>query len=194
MDYYNLKAKELFDKYQSADPEKIHASWSWHLSDKPGLALDIGGASGRDAKWLAEKDWEVVVVEPALELFKLGRENTAGQAVKWVDDCLPDLAKLDEYRNQFSLVLLSGVLMHLSEKERRTSLLRVVELMADESLLVVTLRQGPDSEGRSFYQVPTDEIVDFAKNHGLQTKVYGNLPDELGRKEVTWQTVVVQKR
>lgn len=194
MDYYNLKAKELFDKYQTADPEKIHASWSIHLPDTPGLALDVGGGSGRDAKWLAVKGWEVVVVEPAGELFKLGREYTEGESVIWIDDRLPNLNKLEEYLHRFSLILVSGVFMHLSPDERAASLSKLVGLMADKSLMVITLRQGSDSENRGFYQVEADEIVEFANRKGLQTEFFDNLSDELGRKEVAWQTIIVTKR
>lgn len=194
LDYYNLKAKELFDNYQSVDPEKVHASWAKYLPSIPALALDVGGGSGRDAKWLAQQGWEVVVVEPALELAKFGRNQTYGFSVTWVDDSLPALVKLKEYRTRFSLILVSGVLMHLSRDERIDSLQTLENLMAEKSLLVITLRHGPDSEERGFYHVEPDEIVEFAGRHGLQTEIVSRIADKLGRKEVTWQTVIVTKR
>jgi len=193
-DYYDKNAKELFDKYQGVDPDIVHASWLKWLPSKSSLALDVGGGSGRDAKWLAQKGWEVIVVEPAVELAKLGRNQTNGFAVSWVDDFLPVLGKLKKYQGRFSLILVSGVLMHLSQDERIDSLQTLENLMAEKSLLVITLRHGPDSEERGFYHVEPDEIVEFAERHGLQTEIISSITDNLGRKEVTWQTVIVTKR
>ena len=192
--YYNRNAKQLFDKYQSMDPEKVHASWLKHLPPKPGLALDVGGGSGRDAVWLAQKGWNVIAAEPAEALLELGQKATQDYSVTWVDDCLPGLAKLQQYRHQFSLILVSGVLMHMSHQHRVDSLETLVDLMADNSVLVVTLRQGPDSEGRKFYQVPANEIVQFAEKKSLQVEVSNTLSDELKRDGVTWQTIIIEKR
>ena len=193
MNYYNQNAKKLFEKYQSAPPEKIHACWADHLPTKTGLALDVGGGSGRDAKWLAEKGWEVVVVEPAIELFKLGRKYTEGNAVSWIDDRLPSLSMLKGYQHRFSLILVSGVFMHLSYEDRFDSLRNLEGLLAENSIMVITLRHGLDSEERGFHNVAPEEIVEFADKNNLQSKVYDNLKDELGRKEVTWKTVVITK-
>lgn len=194
MDYYNFKAKELFDNYQGVDPDIVHASWLKWLPSKPSLALDVGGGSGRDAKWLAQKGWEVIVVEPALKLAELGRNQTDGFSVTWIDDSLPSLGKLKEYRGRFSLILVSGVLMHLSQNERIDSLQTLENLMAEKSLLVITLRHGPDSEERGLYHVEPEEIAGFASKHGLQAEKNSSVTDKLGRKEVTWQTVIVTKR
>ena len=194
MSYYNQKAKELFDKYQSVDSDKVHASWSGRLPPDPDLALDVGGGSGRDAKWLADKGWEVVVVEPAKGLFELGREFTKGHRITWIDDCLPYLEKLKGYRSRFSLILVSGVFMHLSYDERLESFQTLERLMAKDAILVISLRHGPDLEKREFYQVVPEEIVGFANKNDFQSEIYRNQADKLGRKEVTWETIIVTKR
>ena len=84
--------------------------------------------------------------------------------------------------------------MHLSHQQRVDSLETLVDLMAENSVLVVTLRQGPDSEGRKFYQVPANEIVQFAEKKSLQVEVSNTLSDELKRDGVTWQTIIIEKR
>lgn len=192
--YYNRNAKLLFDKYQSLNPDKVHASWLKYLPPKPGLALDVGGGSGRDAVWLAKKGWEVIAVEPAAALMELGKKATEGQSVTWIDDCLPGLAKLQEYRQKFSLILVSGVLMHMPLQQRVDSMETLAGFIAEDSVLVVTLRQGPDSEGREFYKVSADEIVQFSEKRTLQVEVSNTLADELKRDGVTWQTVIVTNR
>jgi len=192
--YYNHNAKNLFEKYQGLNPDKVHASWLKHLLPKPGLALDVGGGSGRDAAWLAQKGWEVIAAEPANALLKLGQKMTEGSTVRWIDDCLPGLAKLQQYRQQFSLILVSGVLMHLPHQQRVDSLETLIGMMAEGSVMVVTLRHGPNSEGREFYQVHANEIVQFAKKKSLQVTVSNTLSDELKRDGVTWQTIVIEKQ
>lgn len=194
MNYYNSNAKQLFDKYQSLDPNKVHSCWLEYLPPKCGLALDVGGGSGRDALWLAQKGWEVVVVEPAEALYAMGSKATETYPVIWINDCLPDLGKLQQYQQGFSLILVSGVLMHLSSQQRRDSLETLTGLMAENSLLVITLRQGEDSEQRDFYPVLPEEIVNFAQEKSLYVEVSDTLPDELKRDGVTWQTIILEKR
>lgn len=194
MDYYNQKAQNLLEIYQSVDPSSLHSNWSKHLPHKPELALDVGSGSGRDAIWLAKKGWEIVAVEPAVELANLGRKYTEGYKVSWINDRLPGLRKLSDSQGQFSLILVIGVFMHLSCGERLASLRTLEGLMARDSIMAISLRHGPDTEGRGFYQVNAEEIVEFAKTHALKSEVHDNLPDELGRTGVTWQTVLVTKR
>jgi len=194
LNYYNHNAKQLFEKYQSLDPDKVHASWLRHLPPNPGVALDVGGGSGRDAVWLAKRGWEVIVVEPATVLLELGQKTTGVYPVTWINDCLPTLAKLQMYQHSFSLILVSGVLMHLPYQQRIDSMETLAGLMAKDSVLVVSLRQGPDSEGRELYQVPADEIVQFAENKSLQAEVTNTQEDVLKRNGVTWQTIIVKKR
>ena len=190
--YYNSNAAHLFDTYQSLDPDKLHAGWSQHLPPKPGLALDIGAGSGRDSIWLAQKGWEVIAVEPAATLMELGKGASRSYLVSWIDDCLPGLAKLKEYRQKFSLILVSGVFMHLPQQQRADSLETLTDLLIEDAVLVITLRHGPDSEGRSFYQVSADEFVQFARKRSLQIEVGNAVPDKLGRDDVTWQVIVVK--
>ena len=192
--YYHRNANILFDKYQSLHSDGLHANWLTHLPLKPGLALDVGAGSGRDAAWLAQKGWKVIAVEPALALMELGKQATASPLVTWVDDCLPELSHLQKDRQKFSLILVSGVLMHLSPQERNSSLETLIGFMAEESVIIVTIRQGPDSEGRKFYPVSADEIVTFAGQKSLFVEVGNSVPDKLGRDGVVWQTIVVKNR
>lgn len=191
--YYNTKARLLFEKYQGLEPDSLHANWLRHLPGKPQLALDVGAGSGRDTAWLAQKGWQVIAVEPARTLMELAKQATVSPLVTWVDDCLPELANIQAYRKRFSLILVSGVLMHLSLADRLASMETLLGFMAGKSLLVIILRHGPDSEGRNFHQVSADELVQFAEQKALQVEVGNTVPDKLGRDEVVWQTIVVKK-
>lgn len=59
---------EFAEAYDTFDFTDIHAQSLPHLPAKPGLMLDDGAGSGRDAEWFAGKGWEVVAVEPAAAL------------------------------------------------------------------------------------------------------------------------------
>ena len=190
--YYNRNAKLLFDKYWSLDPVRLHANWLKHLPHKPGLALDVGGGSGRDARWLAGMGWEVLVVEPAKALLELGKKATGSPLITWIDDCLPGLRNIQASRQKFSLILVSGVLMHLSPHQRDASLETLLGYMSEDSVMVVTLRQGPDTEGRNFYPVSADEIVEFARDKALSVEMCIPLPDKLGRDNLVWHTIVIK--
>jgi len=193
-DYYNRNAQQLFEKYQSLDPNKVHASWLEYLPSEAGLALDVGAGSGRDAIWLAEMGWKVIAVEPAKSLRELGQNASKAYSVTWSYDCLPNLTKLIDYKHKFSLILVSGVLMHLPYEKRITSLETLINLMATDAVLIVTLRQGPDIEDRELYTVTADEIEQFAKEKSIEVKARKTLADELKREGVTWHTIIVKNR
>ena len=62
VNYYFENAPILASKYNSLNSELLHASWSRLIHEDPGIALDIGAGSGRDANWLANKGWDVVAI------------------------------------------------------------------------------------------------------------------------------------
>ena len=62
---YSERANEFAERYESVETEQVHETWLHLLPPRPGLALDVGAGSGRDAAWLAERGWEVTAVEPA---------------------------------------------------------------------------------------------------------------------------------
>ena len=108
MNYYSENAPTLASKYNSLNPESLHASWSHFIPDDPGMALDIGAGSGRDANWLASKGWDVVAVEPCSEFRQLAEQESHGNVI-WLDDELPDLKTLRTAGHRFNLILLSAV-------------------------------------------------------------------------------------
>ncbi|WP_167470079.1 hypothetical protein [Vreelandella andesensis] len=55
----------MFEQCQSLDFERVHGEWLHHLPEQPGLALDVGAGSGRDAMALAERGWQVMAIEHA---------------------------------------------------------------------------------------------------------------------------------
>lgn len=77
MNCYTDNADALFSAYQALPREAVNAAWSHLLPQQPGLACDIGAGSGRDARWLATKGWDVTVVEPNQRLRWLPEQAAA---------------------------------------------------------------------------------------------------------------------
>ncbi len=143
----------------------------------------------------------MTAVEPANALreqaIAYGQQQPGAKyEIQWLADQLPNLAKVIDLQQKFDLVLLSAVWMHLTAKERALALPVLASLMAPDALLVLTLRHGDFSDGRSSYPVSVDEVFDLISQHqlSLSSVLITHLDaDALGRSDVLWQTVVLKK-
>lgn len=188
--YYNDNADALFSQYQAMNANTVHAGWRHLLPGMPGLALDIGAGSGRDAAWLAGMGWDVVAAEPAIRLRHLGETATEGLSVHWVDEALPELRTLRAHSYRFDLILLSAVWMHVPATRRQRAFRILTELLAPGGQLVITLRQGPDQAERGFHAAAPEELEALARQRALLTAHRSRGPDAAGRPDVSWDTLV----
>jgi len=186
---YNKNAQKFFSQYQSLTFEQVHSDWFPLLHKKCGLALDVGAGSGRDALALAERGWDVVAVEPAFELRKLGEAATSHRSVQWLDDSLPDLNEIRKLSYRFDLILVSAVWMHLAPGSRDRAFRILTELLAPSGLMVITLRHGPSDGERKFYEVSRAEIDGFARQRAVMPVPLPQTasPDKLKRDDVWWE-------
>lgn len=189
---YNHNAAKFFAQYQSLTFEQVHGDWLPLLSDKTGLALDVGAGSGRDSLALAERGWDLVAVEPASELRRLAEEATAQHSIQWVDDSLPDLNEIRKLSYRFDLILVSAVWMHLPPTSRERAFRILTELLAPSGILVITLRHGPGDGDRQFYEVSKAELDSFARHRAMMPVPLPETggADELRRPDVWWETAV----
>ncbi len=189
---YNQNAQKYFNQYQSLTFEQVHSDWLPVLETSSGLALDVGAGSGRDALALAERGWDVVAVEPAAELRRLGEAATAHQSVQWLDDSLPDLAEIRKLSYRFDLILVSAVWMHIAPSSRGRAFRVLAELLAPSGTLVITLRHGPGDGERVFHEVSKAELDGLARHRAVvPVPVVGSASaDQLERPEVWWETAV----
>jgi len=203
-EFYNDNAELLARQYLSTSFEEVHACWLSHLnplfdSHVSGLSiLDVGAGIGRDAKYLAQrapnKKADVVAVEPAHLLADLGKKYTKGHNVTWIVDSLPRLNRLAIYQNGFNLILLSAVWMHIPPNERSISLQTLENLLAPHGKLVISLRHGPNNDARVMYPMSVDELKTMAQRaHLTLVDSSDRDSDKLGRTQVFWETVVLQR-
>ena len=194
MDYYSANAPSLAFKYNSLNPEALHASWSCFIPGDPGMALDIGAGSGRDANWLAEKGWSVIAVEPCEEFRENARQNSHSNVI-WMDDDLPELKGLRRAGDRFNLILLSAVWMHVPESKRERAFRIISELLTPGGILVFTLRRGADEQEnleRGFFPVSSGELENYARQRALAQVLNNGSEDHLARSNVRWETLVFQ--
>jgi SAM-dependent methyltransferase len=192
-DYYNKNAKELFGQYQARDSDQVHRCWLHLLPEQPGLACDIGAGSGRDARWLAQKGWDVTAVEPSAPLRALGEAHTTAEqchsgSVTWLDDALPDLKRLRSLDQRFQLILISAVWMHLLPTQHERAMRIVSELLAPGGVLVITLRHGEDNAGR-FHPISADQLVSIARDRALVNIIRERNLDTF-REGIEWDCLV----
>ena len=194
VNYYSENAPTLASRYNSLNPESLHGSWSSFIPENPGIALDIGAGSGRDANWLADKGWDVIAVEPCKEFREQAQQNSHPNVI-WQYDELPELKSLRTAGHRFNLILLSAVWMHVSPNRRERAFRIISELLAPGGILVFTLRYGNDEQEnleRSFHPVSIGELEKLARQRALARVFYEGSEDHLARSDIRWETLVLQ--
>jgi protein-L-isoaspartate O-methyltransferase len=193
--HYHQNADDFAALYDSMAAQEVHRSWFDRLVQVPvGRALDVGAGSGRDVRWLASLGWQVTAVEPAAALRQRA-ESRATSSVTWVDDRLPDLARVRSGHARFELILLSAVWMHIEPDARPQALKALARLLADGGLMVITLRFGPSAAQRPMYPVSLDELRALSAPLGMSVEALSDgalETDQLNRPDVSWQTVLLR--
>lgn len=201
VNFYNKNAVQLAELYLSKPFEQVHQPWLDYLTavlKKPNArVLDLGAGAGRDSQYIAEKgaanNISVIAIEPALMLAELGKQQTQGLNVKWLQDSLPDLNTVTKQEVSFDLILLSAVWMHIPESQRSRSLRKLANLLKPGGKLVISLRHGKSGDERNMFEVCSDQLIQLGKTVGLFALLVTDITaDVIGRAEVTWQTVVLQ--
>ncbi|MEW9797993.1 class I SAM-dependent methyltransferase [Alteromonas sp. CYL-A6] len=190
--YYSDNAKTLSQQYNSVPFETVHKDWL-HYIPEAGMALDVGAGSGRDARYLASKGLSVVAVEPARGIREIAKHYRVDKPIHWVSDSLPSLSRVFALQTKFDLILLSAVWMHIPPSQREKSLRKLSALLKPNGRLIISLRHGVSNDARTMYPVSADELASLASQFGLtfQLLTPEKQDDELGRDDITWQTVML---
>lgn len=189
---YDLEAESLARQYESKSFEEIHSEIIDLLPEDPGLVLDIGAGSGRDAAWFAAQGHEVVAVEPAPRMREVAGSLHPSSRIRWFDDQLPALENVFRTGLTFDLIWLSAVWMHVPPTSRQRAFRKLVTLLRPGGRIMVSLRQGPPPDDREMYATHADEVEKLARCHGLAVVRVTRANDRLGREGVTWQTAFLQ--
>jgi len=190
---YGANAAVLAQQYESLRFEDVHREVLHLFPRAPGRVLDIGAGSGRDAAALAALGHRVVAVEPTPELRAEGVRRHAALPIEWIDDHLPGLQRTRTLGVRHDLILLTAVWMHLDAAERATAMEALAALVAEGGQVAMSLRHGPVPEGRRMFDVSPRETAELADRHGLRQRFLGEREDMLGRADVRWSFLVLQR-
>ncbi len=192
---YAEEADALVARYEGLRFADLHGPVLHLVPAAPCRVLDIGAGTGRDAAAFAAMGHAVVAVEPTAALRERAAALHPSPRIEWVDDGLPDLARLAGRGGAgFDLVMLTAVWMHLDEEQRRRAMPRVASLVRGGGAAVFSLRHGPVPPGRRMFDVSAEETVELAAAEGLRLALrLDGRADALGRPGVRWTRLAFSK-
>ena len=193
---YADEAEELFRRYESIPAADAHRAVLHLIPAPPGSVVDIGAGTGRDAAWFASLGHRVVAVEPTDAMRIPAMALHPSPRIEWLNDSLPDLTLLLARGEQFDVVMLSAVWMHLDTRQRRQAMPNLAALMRTGGVMIMHIRHGPVPPGRRMFEVPAEETIEQARIQGLRPVV--NVRDESRQEQnriadVTWTTLAFAK-
>ena len=87
--------------------------------------------------------------------------------IEWLDDSLPNLAALRARKEEFDLVMLTAVWMHLDEAQRELAMPNVSALVRNGATVIMSVRHGPIPPGRRMFEVSAEETIALAQRSNL---------------------------
>ena len=186
---YDVEASRLKSEYERFSFEEIHSAVLDLVPDTPSFVLDIGAGIGRDAAWFADKGHTVVAVEPSTEMRKAGQERHHSSNIQWMNDTLPKLEQVFSSKLTFDLVWLSAVWMHVPKTKRDRAFRKIVSVLRPGGSVMVSIRVGPQPEGRPMDPVTVADVESMAQRRGLQIVRVDHIRDAFQRPEISWDVV-----
>jgi SAM-dependent methyltransferase len=190
---YAEEAPELFKRYESVPFADHHRSVIHLIPTVPGRVLEIGAGTGRDAAGFVGLGHSVVAVEPTEELRRGAMLLHPSPMIEWVDDSLPDLAVVRERGEEFDVVMLTAVWMHLDGVQRRQAMPNVAALVRNGGMTIMSLRHGPVPPGRRMFEVSAPETIALAQPLGLQCELNQETEPSSRQPGVSWTRLAFRK-
>ncbi len=170
-EYYDRgeERDRLFSGRGRLERDRTRAVLSRHLPPAPAAVLDVGGAAGVHARWLADTGYQLTLLDPS-ELHVRQARAEAAKGTPF-EARLGDARALPEGDGSYDAVLLMGPLYHLVERADRIAALREAYRVAQPGGLVAAAainRFAPLMDGlflRMFDQPGFSDVVE----HGLVT-------------------------
>lgn len=186
---YDRDPARFVSQYETLSFDQIHGHWLHHLPVGR-RALDVGAGSGRDAAALAERGFEVLAVEPAEGMRARAHRLHPDPRIRWIGDHLPELTEVGD--QTFDVVLLAGVWMHLPPPVADRAFARLAPLVAEDGVMVISVRGGGVDAARGMRPIPATEVADLARANGRREVEVIEAADLLGRDEIRWRTHVIR--
>ena len=108
-----------------------------HAPQSPAVVLDVGGAAGVYAFWLAELGYEVRLLDAVPRLIEIARVRNENATSRLASCRVADARALPEADNSVDMVLLLGPLYHLVDAaDRHTALAEAARVLRPGGILV----------------------------------------------------------
>ena len=182
----------LAARYETINPEILHADILESLPPPPASVIDIGAGSGRDAKWFVSKGYRVLAVEPSETMLKEGQRLHPDPRIIWLEDSLPALSEVYRCGASFDVAMLSAVWMHIPPNRRERAFRRVANLLKPNGVIVMRLKTRPIETERGMHPVCIEEINRLARDHGGVVREKHTAADLLARNDTSWCTLVIK--
>jgi SAM-dependent methyltransferase len=192
-EHYAEEAPDLLKRYESISFAETHRSVMHLIPNEPCRVLDIGAGTGRDAAGFAALGHCVVAVEPTEEMRRGAMALHPSPLIEWLDDSLPGLATVLARGEQFDVVMLTAVWMHLDEQQRRRAMPNVAALTRESGVMIMTLRHGPVPPGRRMFEVSAEETIGLAQPLGFRCVLSREAESSLRQPGVTWTRLAFRK-
>jgi ubiquinone/menaquinone biosynthesis C-methylase UbiE len=126
VEYYSEydEKNRLADNWGQIEFIRTQSILTRHLKPPPAVILDVGGAAGRYACWLAREGYEVHLMDPVPLHVEQAKAASDAQAATPIVNCrVGDARQLSYDDSMADAVLLLGPLYHLTEvQDRRRAL------------------------------------------------------------------------
>lgn len=195
LERYRIHADRLGKRFQDIASEQVLRSVAAYLPKSPAKILDLGAGSGRDACRFAQEGHSVTAVEPVREMSEQAGKLPGAKKVTWIEDHLPDLARIKD--RDFDFCLLSGVWHHLSDADRPKAFARLACLLRPAGRLAISLRIGPDTDGKTNIAIDTETTIKQGTNAGLSLVHQATNPSSNPKNialGVTWDWLVFERK
>ena len=195
---YDRDARRLRTEWSAAEDSAVHSDTfiKFHAPYLPpagGHALDIGAGYGAHVSGLESLGLTVVAVEPAAGMRAEAETHYPHSRATWLDDRLPDLAKVHALGRQFDFMLMNSVWMHLPPDLRDRGMTSLAALLAPGGNFSVLLRHGPAPADRPMHESDAAPFLTLAKARGLSLIHREGNGDEMGRDGVSFTRLILTK-
>lgn len=190
VDYYDINAKKLVDRYDSADMSQLHKLLLKHIPQKS-ILLDIGFGSGRDLDFLYSQGDDIWGIDPSVKFVENIRQKYPDLQEQFFKAGIPFDKKSIGLNRKFDAVISIAMWMHLEHTQYDAAVTSIVSVVKDSSVVVISYSEGSRvNDERYFEEVDLKYLIKLFEERifSLVETVRNN--DSLDRDSLTWVTVV----
>ncbi|MDR3423825.1 MAG: methyltransferase domain-containing protein [Alphaproteobacteria bacterium] len=179
--------------WRQIEPDKVWAPLFGLFHKPPCALIDVAAGDGRDAQFFEAQGYSVTAVEPSAALRECAKKQIGvASKICWIDDAFPGLVKVRQ--TPFKMITVAAGFVHIMPEDQKASLASLYDIAEKGGRVAILLRDGkPDPQHLVFTANP-DYFSAWAKEFGFTIlRELRKQPDALGRKEVLWNYLMLER-